>query len=106
MGFMKEMKRGWKAADTETKIELVLNFVCDIGAGMLAGIAGKKLTYGQNRLTRILCGFTMTGLGIAAGDIAGKALHENYGKPIAVAIDKSRARAAAEAKKEEEADNE
>lgn len=104
MGIVKTLKSSWSACSTAEKINLVLDIVCGFGAGAMSGKLVKKLVPGMNKIEQICVGITMSGLGMAAGNVAAKA-YEPYTESIGKILDTAKARAAAAEKKEEEESN-
>ena len=88
MGFLKKMVLIWKAAPVESKVEAVLSLVCDIGTGLAANDISKRIGKDHSLPGRLLIGAGLTGLGIAAGNVASKALNESYGPVIVHTINK------------------
>lgn len=101
MGILKAMKASWQGATTAEKINLVLDIICGFGAGAMSGKLVKKLVPGMNKIEQICVGITMSGLGMAAGNVAAKA-YEPYTESIGKILDTAKARAAAAEQKEEE----
>ena len=91
MGFLKKMVLIWKAAPVESKVEAVLSLVCDIGTGLAANDISKRIGKDHSLPGRILIGAGLTGLGIAAGNVASKALNESYGPVLVHTIEKFKA---------------
>ena len=101
MGKIKGLIDAYKACSTEEKIAFWLDIVCGAGAGVLSVYAGNKATQDMNPVEKVLAKVTIFGLGVAGGSVASNALNEEYGKPVAHAIEKAKARAAEERMKEE-----
>ena len=90
MGIFKSLKASWAAATTTEKINLVLDILCGLGAGSMAGIVGKDLAIrsGSKLIGKVTIPLASCGLGIAAGNVASKALMESVGEPIGKVIDR------------------
>lgn len=77
MSFFTNLKTSWKTMSTKKKVQMVINGVCDIGADLLAGLAlGKLVPEETPRWKKAAMIFTTGGLGMAAGDLAGKQLND------------------------------
>lgn len=106
MGFLKKLTLMWKVAPVEAKVEAVISLLCDIGTGIAATDVSKKLGKDHSVPGRLLIGLGVTGLGIAAGNIAGKAVNNSYGPAIVMVVNKFKESKAEEkpVKEEEQTD--
>ena len=107
MGFLKKLALMWKVAPVESKVEAVLSLMCDIGTGLAATDVSKRIGKDHSVPGKILIGLGITGLGIAAGNVAGKAVNESYGPVIVSVINKFKASSEAKnepVKEEEQSD--
>lgn len=100
MGIFKALKDSWKAKTTVEKIGTIIDIITMIGSGAIGGSLGKTLSAGQKPIGRLCTQITCSGLGIAAGNAANKALKTYYGEPLGHIID-----TIANPKKEEEPAN-
>lgn len=105
MGILRKFSQAWKQATTIQKVETILDLLCGVGSGIASVSVTNKLTEGQNKLSKFFVGLTVTGLSLAAGDTASKALTENYGVAIANVIDRAKSGMAVK-EDEEDSDNE
>lgn len=74
MGFFKKLGAEWKAMNRYEKFNFVIDLVAHMGAGFAGLKVGRKLTEGSGKLETICVRTFTTGVAIAAGDKAGKAL--------------------------------
>lgn len=100
MGILKKMATSWKAMTTVQKIDFVLDLITGVGCTAGGLVAGAKLSEGRGRLERACIKTATLGVGLAAQKVSRGALMEEYGTPLANAIDRAKARAAAEKEKE------
>lgn len=103
MGILKRMQLKWKSMTTEQKISTVIDVITGFGSSVGSMAVAARIGAGQNRLSKACINITAAGLGLCAADVASKELQENYGKPLAAAIDRAKERAD-EVKKEAVAD--
>lgn len=89
MGIFKSFRSAWKAASTAEKMNLVLDIICGVGTGIVAGRVTEKLLPGMNKVERVCTSIAMSGLGMAAGTAASKAYGE-YTAVIGQAIDSAK----------------
>lgn len=85
MGIFSKMKQAWKEANTATKINFILDIICGIGANTVANVCMKRIAPDMKRGERICAGIMMSGLGMAAGQVATNAYNpfcESAGKII------------------------
>ena len=92
MGILKQIRLAWKKMDTLEKIGLVVDAVVGVGSGAASMVATAKLTEGRNVVEKICIGTAMSGLGLAAADVASDALKKNYLPLVGVAINRLRAK--------------
>ena len=92
MNLFKRTAASWKAKTTAEKIDFIIDIVTMIGSGLAGGTVSKQLGRGKNFASRVCINLTCSGLSMYAGDIAAKSLKENYGKPIAAAINNAKSR--------------
>lgn len=100
MGILKKLKLTWKSLPLEQKINLIIDIVSGAGCGFGSFIVGQKLSEGKSLPERICINTAAAGLGLAAADVSSKALRENYGAPLASAINRAKEKAAEEKAKE------
>ena len=100
MGMLKKMAENWKAMTLAQKIDLVIDVVSGAGCALCGIVAGNKLSKGHNIVEKICIKTATTGLGLAAADVSAKALKENYGHPLAEAVEGAKARIEANKAKE------
>ena len=101
MGLLRRAQAKWKAASLEQKVHMVLDFTCGMAGGYVAKDISRKLGRDKNFVGKVLTNVITTGLGVAAADVASKALYNEYGAPIIEAINKAKAVTNEEAKEEE-----
>ena len=87
MDFLKNLRLKWKAASTTKKISTVFDVITMIGGGLIGTATGKKLSEGQNILGAVCIRVTTAGIGMAAGELAGKELTEAYAEPLGKLVD-------------------
>lgn len=88
MGFLKEMRNGWKNLKTADKIGVCIDLVCGAGAAIIGKKAGDKLCEGSHsRLERILIRVTTTGAVAAGAEAGANYLKRNYGDTSGLLID-------------------
>ena len=100
MGILKKLRLTWKSMSTKDKIGLVIDLISGAGCGIGGMIVGSRLSEGRNPLERICIKTATAGLGLVAGEVSSKALKENYGEPVAVLIERVKAKSAEEKEKE------
>ena len=87
---LKNLYLKWKVKTTTEKIACVLDILTMVGGGLIGADAGKKASQGHTVLGQICIRATTAGLGMAAGDIACKALREAYAETIGKLVDKAK----------------
>lgn len=81
MGILTKAINRWQTMTTEEKAGKVLDIICGWGLGTVCGAMGSTFSAGKGKPTRICAAVGMAGIGMIAGDAAGKALTENLAKP-------------------------
>lgn len=76
MTILKRIKTGWRAMTTMDKVKLVMNMVCGFGCSVVVDDIAQKHCQGKNILEKVAIHVGTWGLGMAAGNAAGKALEE------------------------------
>ena len=94
---IERIKSKWMAKTTAEKIDFVIDLVTMIGSSAIGASASHRFGAGHKKITKVCVGITCSGLSLAIGDTASKALKANYGAPAAQVID-----AIKEAKKHKE----
>lgn len=89
-GIFKRLRMSWKAMTTEEKVGLVVDILCGVGSTSMGIVAGNKMSEGRGVLEGICIRTTTTGLALYGGEIASKALRENYVPVAAALIDKAK----------------
>ena len=85
--FFGRLRAAWAAKTTEQKVCTIVDFICGFGTSTLTLAAGDKLCEGLNPIQKAGVRIAGAGLSIAAGDVAAKALKDNFAKPIANTVD-------------------
>ena len=89
-GIFHKLCSTWKSTPTIKKLSLILDIICGVGGTAGALVAGAKLSEGKGKLESLCIRTTAFGLGIAASDVASKALKESYGDIAAEVIDRAK----------------
>ena len=70
----KRFQAEWKALSTAEKCNFVLDIICRVGAAFAGNRVGRMLTKDAGKVETICVQTFTTGLGIAAGKVAGEAI--------------------------------
>lgn len=87
MGILKNLAGSWKSKSTTDKISMVLEFITMIGGGLIGSMNGKIYSQNMKPLAGFCVRLTMTGMGMATGEVAGQQLRKNYAEPLGKLID-------------------
>ena len=101
MGIFKKFGMEWKKASTADKINFVLDILCGFGSAAIGGVLTKKLAPNLNKVERVCASITMSGLGMAAGNVASKAFTP-YTEGIGKIVDAIKAKPDDDQKEEED----
>lgn len=72
----KQLQAEWKAMTTSQKICYVVDIVCRVGASFAGNRVGRMLTKDAGKVETVCIQTFTTGLGFAAGKVAGEAFEE------------------------------
>ena len=100
MDIFKKIINNWKLMSTSEKIAIALDVVCGAGTSIMGMKASKHYCEGCSKIAKVCVNTTILGIGIAAGDIASKALYDSYGRRIGEKLDAAKKQVA---EKEKEA---
>jgi len=76
MGFLKAMLNEWRVKTPAEKIKAILRLAANTGAGIIGADIATRASAGKGPLSKVCATVAGAGLGIAAGDVASKALDE------------------------------
>lgn len=76
MSFLKGMLNEWRAKTPAEKIKTILRLAANTGAGIIGSDIATRAAAGKGPLSKVCAAVAGAGLGIAAGDVASKALDE------------------------------
>lgn len=76
MAILKTLWNKWCAKTPAEKIKCVLNLAANAGAGVIGSDIAARASEGKGVLTRVCASVAGCGLGIAAGEVASKALED------------------------------
>lgn len=76
MGILKTLWNKWCMKTPAEKIKCVLNVAANAGAGVIGADIANRASEGKGVLTKVCATVAGCGLGIAAGDVASKALED------------------------------
>ena len=100
-GIFNKLRMSWKAMTIEEKIGLVVDIMCGVGSTSMGIVAGNKMSEGRSVVEQICIKTTTAGLAIYGGELASKALKENYVPVAASLIEKVKSKSTEEADKNE-----
>lgn len=76
MGFLKVLLDEWRAKTPAEKIKSILRIAANTGAGIIGSDIATRAAADKGPLSKVCAAVAGAGLGIAAGDVASKALDE------------------------------